>query len=94
MAGLFTIIPGGFVPEEDQGYFLVNIQLPDAASLQRSDQVTAAIEQILDEMPGIDSVTSIAGYSLLTSAFSSNTSFIFVSLKPWAERGSSDVLIQ
>jgi HAE1 family hydrophobic/amphiphilic exporter-1 len=91
MAGLFTIIPGGFVPEEDQGYFLVNIQLPDAASLQRSDQVTAAIEQILDEMPGIDSVTSIAGYSLLTSAFSSNTSFIFVSLKPWAERGSSDL---
>jgi len=91
MAGLFGAVPGGFVPEEDQGYFLVNIQLPDAASLHRSDRVTATIEQILDEMPGIDSVTSIAGYSMLTASFSSNTSFIFVSLKPWAERGSSDL---
>ncbi|MGI9308400.1 MAG: efflux RND transporter permease subunit, partial [Gammaproteobacteria bacterium] len=47
MGGLFTLVPGGFVPEEDQGYLLVNIQLPDAASLERTDRVTARVEDIL-----------------------------------------------
>ncbi|MDJ0928244.1 MAG: multidrug efflux RND transporter permease subunit [Gammaproteobacteria bacterium] len=86
MSGLFATVPGGFVPEEDQGYFLVNIQLPDAASLQRTDEVTGQVEAILDELDGIQSVTAVAGFSLLTSALAPNTAFIFVSLEPWAER--------
>ena len=54
------------MPEEDEGYFLVNLQLPDAASLQRSDEVTKKIEQILLDTPGVSTVTAAAGYSLLT----------------------------
>jgi HAE1 family hydrophobic/amphiphilic exporter-1 len=86
MGGLFTSVPGGFVPEEDQGYFLINMQLPDAASLQRTDQAMAKIESILGEVAGVDSVTAIAGYSLLTGSLAPNTGFIFVSLKEWGER--------
>ena len=91
MGGLFTRVPGGFVPEEDQGYFLINMQLPDAASLQRTDQAMARIENILGEVPGIDSVTAIAGYSLLTGSLAPNTAFVFVSLKEWDERPGAEL---
>ncbi len=91
MGGLFTLLPGGFVPEEDQGYFLINVQLPDAASLQRTDAVSAKVEQIVAELPGIDSITTVAGYSLLTSSMSPNNAFFFVSLKHWEDRGSAEL---
>jgi len=91
MGGLFGMVPGGFVPEEDQGYFLVNIQLPDAASLERTDAVTKQVEAMLVGAPGIDSVTAIAGYSLLTSSLSPNNAFLFVSLKHWGERSSAEL---
>ncbi len=89
MSGLFSIVPGGFVPEEDQGYFLVNIQLPDAASLERTDAVTGIVERIIGEADGVESVTAVAGYSLLTSSLSPNNAFLFVSLKNWADRDLS-----
>jgi HAE1 family hydrophobic/amphiphilic exporter-1 len=88
MGGLFGMVPGGFVPEEDQGYFLVNIQLPDAASLERTDAVTRQVEAMLVGAAGIESVTAVAGYSLLTSSLSPNNAFLFVSLHHWAERDS------
>jgi hydrophobe/amphiphile efflux-1 (HAE1) family protein len=91
MGGLFGMVPGGFVPEEDQGYFLVNIQLPDAASLERTDAVTKQVEAILVGSPGVDSVTAVAGYSLLTSSLSPNNAFLFVSLKHWKDRGSAEL---
>ncbi len=91
MSGLFGMVPGGFVPEEDQGYLLVNVQLPDAASLERTDRVTAQVENILLATPGVESVTSVGGYSLLTSSLSPNNAFLFVSLKPWTERDSVDL---
>ena len=91
MGGLFGMVPGGFVPEEDQGYFLVNIQLPDAASLERTDAVTKQVEAMLVGAPGIDSVTAVAGYSLLTSSLSPNNAFLFVSLKHWGERSSAEL---
>ncbi len=87
MSGLFGAVPGGFVPEEDEGYFLINVQLPDASSLERTDRVTAQIEEILGEIDGVASITAVGGYSLLTSSLASNTGFFFVSLKPWADRG-------
>ena len=90
MSGLFSAVPGGFVPEEDEGYLLVNVQLPDAASLERTDKVVGQIENILQGIDGVQYVTAIAGYSLLTSSMASNTGFFFVSLKPWEERNSSD----
>jgi len=87
MGGLFSMVPGGFVPEEDQGYFLVNVQLPDAASLERTDVVTAQVEDILSNTAGVESVTAVAGFSLLTGTLSPNNAFFFVSLKHWSERG-------
>ncbi len=80
------MVPGGFIPEEDMGYFFVNLQLPDAASLQRSDVVADQVETILLNHPEIDFVTTAAGYSMLSGAMATNTGFLFVSLKPWDER--------
>jgi HAE1 family hydrophobic/amphiphilic exporter-1 len=86
-AGVFgKLVPGGFIPEEDMGYFFVNYQLPDAASLQRSDVVAKKIEKILKNYPEIKYVTNATGFSLLSGAMASNTGFIFVSLQPWDER--------
>ncbi|HTR19484.1 MAG TPA: multidrug efflux RND transporter permease subunit [Gemmatimonadales bacterium] len=79
-------LPAGFVPEEDQGYVMANVQLPDASSLERTDNVAKAAEKILMQTPGVASVTTITGYSLLTQAFASNQAFFFVALKPWHER--------
>jgi HAE1 family hydrophobic/amphiphilic exporter-1 len=79
-------IPGGFVPEEDQGFILVNAQLPDAASLERTDAVMKKVEAVLEKNEAIDGFNTISGYSLLTSAYSSNMGFFFVQLKPWEER--------
>jgi len=89
MSSLFGMVPGGFVPEEDQGYFLVNVQLPDAASLERTDVITGQVESILNHTEGVDSVTAVAGFSLLTGTLSPNNAFFFVSLKHWSERGGN-----
>jgi HAE1 family hydrophobic/amphiphilic exporter-1 len=79
-------IPGGFMPEEDMGYLLVNIQLPDAASLQRSDVVAKKVESIIKKYDEVEFVTAATGFSLLSGSMSSNAAFIFVSLKDWGER--------
>jgi hydrophobe/amphiphile efflux-1 (HAE1) family protein len=81
-------IPGGFVPEEDQGYIMVNAQLPDAASLERTDAVMRKAEAILEKNEHIEGFNTVSGYSLLTSAYSSNMGFFFVQLKPWHDRHS------
>ena len=74
------------MPEEDQGYILVNAQLPDAASLERTDAVMKKAEAILEKNEAIEGFNTISGYSLLTGAYSSNMGFFFVQLKPWEER--------
>jgi HAE1 family hydrophobic/amphiphilic exporter-1 len=81
-------IPGGFVPEEDQGFLLVNTLLPDAASLERTDAVMKKAEAVLKKNEAVDGYNTISGFSLLTGAYSSNMGFFFVQLKPWEERGS------
>ena len=88
--GLVGRIPGGFVPEEDQGYILVNAQLPDSASLERTDAVMKKGEQIMAANHGIDGYNAISGFSLLTGAYSSNMGFYFVALKPWHERHTAE----
>jgi HAE1 family hydrophobic/amphiphilic exporter-1 len=87
---LFRIVPGGFVPEEDQAYLLVNLQLPDAASLERSDAAAVKLEAILAADPAVQSYTTITGYSLLSGATATNTAFLFVQLKDWDERPSAE----
>ena len=83
-------IPGGFVPEEDQGYILVNALLPDAASLERTDAVMRKAEAILEKNEAVEGFNTITGYSLLTGAYSSNMGFFFVQLKPWEERTTEE----
>lgn len=79
-------IPGGFVPEEDEGYFLANIQLPDAASMERTDEVARKIEKIINDTEGVAFSTMVVGYSMLTQSYSTNNAFVFISLKDWGER--------
>jgi HAE1 family hydrophobic/amphiphilic exporter-1 len=79
-------IPPGFIPEEDQGYVMVNIQLPPASSLQRTDEISKKIDGFLKEEESILSYTAINGFSMLTSSYQPNNAFIFISLKPWEER--------
>jgi len=92
---LFTVlllknVPTGFVPEEDNGYFLINVQLPDAASLERTDVVCRKIEAILGETKGIGNATAVAGYSISSQVAGPNLGTFFVSLEPWEERRASE----
>ncbi|MHC4116073.1 MAG: efflux RND transporter permease subunit [Planctomycetota bacterium] len=80
------MVPGGFMPEEDMGYLFVNMQLPDAASLQRTDAVAKKAEKILEKYEEVEFVTTVAGYSLLTGSYLPNSGLIFVSLKDWSQR--------
>jgi hydrophobe/amphiphile efflux-1 (HAE1) family protein len=79
-------LPAGFIPEEDQGLFGVNVQLPPAASLERTSAVLKTIEEILGKVGGVDSYQTIGGYGAVTSTYQPNFGSIFVRLKPWEER--------
>ena len=79
-------LPTGFVAEEDQGFLFLNVQLPDAAALERTDAVTRRIEAMLKESRGVKSVIAVDGFSLLTRTAAPYTAFFFVTLDPWDER--------
>ncbi len=84
-------VPAGFVPEEDQGYFLMAVQLPDAASAQRTDVVIKKVEAILKKIPEIEMITTINGQNLLTNTVSPNSGTFFISLKEWKSRTKTAV---
>lgn len=79
-------LPGSFLPEEDQGYVFVALQLPQAASLQRTSAAARQVEDILMHTPGVQGVTSVIGFSLLSLVQSTYNAFFFVTEKPWDER--------
>ncbi|MGB8592481.1 MAG: multidrug efflux RND transporter permease subunit [Candidatus Acidiferrales bacterium] len=86
-AGFFASrIPSSFLPDEDQGYAYVNVQLPNGASLERTTAVTADVEKILMNTPGVQHVTCFVGFSLLSFVRTSYNSTFFVTFKPWNER--------
>jgi hydrophobe/amphiphile efflux-1 (HAE1) family protein len=89
-------IPSTFLPVEDQGYFFVVIQLPDGASLERTDVVAKQVREVLQNTPGVDIVGSISGLNFLTNAAQSNSAVEFAILKPWDRRppgqGASDIV--
>jgi HAE1 family hydrophobic/amphiphilic exporter-1 len=88
IAGFFFAdrIPSSFLPDEDQGYAYVNVQLPNGASLERTTEVTSDVEKILLDTPGVEHVTCFVGFSLLSFVRTSYNSTFFVTLKPWDER--------
>ncbi len=88
-AGFFANqVPSSFLPDEDQGYAFINLQLPNGASLERTTAVTADVEKILANTPGVQYSTSIVGFSLLSYVRTSYNAFFFVTFKPWDERKS------
>src|SRR2546423_1770482 len=94
-AGFFSSkVPSSFLPDEDQGYLYINLQLPNAASLQRTDEVARKIEAALAKTPGVQYTTSVVGFSLLSFVRTSYNGFFFVTLKPWDDRKSRDEQFQ
>ena len=86
-AGLFArVLPAWFIPDEDQGIFGINVQLPPGASLERSSAVLKKVEDILAKTEGLDSYQTVGGYGAVTATFQPNYGTIFVRMKPWGER--------
>ncbi|SHN55230.1 efflux RND transporter permease subunit [Desulfovibrio litoralis] len=82
----FKLLPTGFLPNEDQGYFIVSIQLPDGASLSRTSQVVEQTRQIVKRQEGFEDIILITGYNLLSGTAATNSAFGYVVLKDWSER--------
>jgi HAE1 family hydrophobic/amphiphilic exporter-1 len=89
-AGFFASrVPSSFLPDEDQGYAYINLQLPNGASLERTTRVVADVENILKNTPGVQYSTSVVGFSLLSFVRTSYNAFFFVTFKPWDDRKTS-----
>lgn len=86
IVGLMRITPTGFLPEEDQGTFFVNVLLPDGASVNRTGAAVRQVEDVIKSMPQVRDVISIIGYSLLDSYAASNSAFMVARLRPFADR--------
>jgi HAE1 family hydrophobic/amphiphilic exporter-1 len=89
VGGIFVIgkfVPGGFIPDEDKGYLFVAVQLPEGASLQRTDEVLKQVESIVEATEGVRSAVAIGGMNILNSLNFPNSALMFVGLKPWEER--------
>jgi len=91
--GLGARMPTGFIPEEDQGYLFGVVQLPRASSLQQTGAASAEIEKLLEKTPGVEHVTSIIGFNLLSTVQSTYTGFFFIAMKPWSERTTKELQI-
>jgi hydrophobic/amphiphilic exporter-1 (mainly G- bacteria), HAE1 family len=83
-------VPGGFLPDEDQGYVFGAIQLPDAASLQRADKAAAIVDKIVRKTPGVAHCTTVVGYNMLSGVQNTYSAFFWITLKDWEERKTPD----
>jgi hydrophobe/amphiphile efflux-1 (HAE1) family protein len=88
---LGKFVPGGFIPDEDKGYLMVAIQLPEGASLQRADEVLKQVEAIVCHTPGVRSAVGLAGFNILNSLNFPNAAMMFVGLDPWEERKTPEL---
>ncbi len=84
-------VPGGFIPDEDKGYLFVAVELPEGASLQRSDEVLKQVEAIVGSTKGVRSAVGLAGMNILNSLNVPNAALMFVGLEPWEERKSPEL---
>jgi hydrophobic/amphiphilic exporter-1 (mainly G- bacteria), HAE1 family len=96
LAGAFSAkqVPSSFLPDEDQGYCFINLQLPNGASLERTTAVAADVEKIIMNTPGVQYSTTVVGFSLLSFVRTSYNAFFSVALKPWDERTQRDEQFQ
>jgi HAE1 family hydrophobic/amphiphilic exporter-1 len=79
-------LPTSFLPDEDQGYMYINMQLPNSASMERTSAAAKQVEQVLANTPGVQYTTSVIGFSLLSFVRTSYNAFFFVTLNPWEDR--------
>jgi HAE1 family hydrophobic/amphiphilic exporter-1 len=86
--------PTSFLPTEDYGYMYVNVQLPPAASLERTDEALKKVESLLAKTAGVQYYTTVSGFSNLSRTSASYQGFFFIALKPWAERTTSRLQVQ
>lgn len=91
---VMRFIPSGFLPEEDQGYFFINIVAPKGGSLEQTDKVTRKIEDILEKTPGIQGFAAVPGYSILDATINPTSGMFFIKLKPWEERSADSLYVQ
>jgi HAE1 family hydrophobic/amphiphilic exporter-1 len=84
-----TVLPSGFIPNEDQGMIYAIIQTPPGATLERTNDVAKKLQKICEETDGVESVTSLAGYEIMTEGRGSNAGTCLINLKPWSERNHS-----
>jgi len=91
--GIGGTMPTAFIPEEDQGYLFGVVQLPRASSLQQTTEASERIEQILLKTPGVQYVTSIIGFNLLSTVTSTYTGFFFITLEEWAKRKTPELQV-
>ncbi len=83
-------LPSSFLPDEDQGYAYVSMQLPVASSMERTDAAARQVERILENTPGVKYTTTVVGFNLLSFAQTTYNAFFFVTLKPWGERKTTE----
>jgi HAE1 family hydrophobic/amphiphilic exporter-1 len=83
-------IPTSFLPDEDQGYAFAGLQLPNAASLERNDQLVRQVEDILKHTPGVKYYSSVVGYSMLSGVYNTYSSFFFITFEDWSLRKRPD----
>ena len=91
-AGIFLtnqVLPAGFIPNEDQGMIYAIIQTPPGSTLERTNEVARKLQKICEEMDGVESVSSLAGYEIMTEGRGSNAGTCLINLKPWSERHHS-----
>ncbi|MBB3808545.1 efflux RND transporter permease subunit [Pseudochelatococcus contaminans] len=91
---LAKLTPSGFLPEEDQGAFFINVQLPDGASVARTSDAVRQVEELVGALPQVENVTSVIGFSLLDSYSASNNAFMIVQLKPFEDRQAATDKVQ
>lgn len=89
----FLAMPKGFLPQEDQGYFFANVQLPEAASLERTEAVMHDAREILRAHPAVEDVIQVSGFNLLNGTSASNGGFMSVMLKPWQARAPLETVM-
>jgi hydrophobe/amphiphile efflux-1 (HAE1) family protein len=89
--GLGKVVPGGFIPDEDKGYMFVAIELPEGASLQRSDEILKQVEKVVNNTPGVRSALALSGMNILNNLNVSNAALMFIGLDDWKDREAPEL---
>lgn len=91
---LFTLVPSSFVPDEDQGRYMISVALPESTSLNRTEQFMKEVSATIGKQSGVDNVMAISGFDLMGGSAKANGGTIFVSLSPWSERTSDQTQVK